>query len=133
MPKAKCSKMKFLSEDTIEYMNRVWGFNGSEESDDMAMFWECAEYEMVAKRLVEAGAVEPNCKEAKDMIKVAKSISDNQASAIVDSCLEHYTVVECSECNAVKFVSYFNDISDWTEGHCSSCYSKGTVKEIKHD
>jgi hypothetical protein len=128
--KSKPKTMLFLSEEALQYMNNVWGFDTASESDDMAMFWECGEEEMVALRLVEAGAVEPNCKEAKEIIKVAKSISLKQSRAIADKCLKFFKVAECSKCNGIRFVSPYCNVSDWTDGECKSCGVKGNVKEV---
>jgi hypothetical protein len=111
--------MKYLSEKAIEYMQNVWGFNDSTSVDDMTMFWENDYYELAAKRLVEAGAVEPNCKEAKEMIEVARSVSCEMEQAVIDDCLERYTILECRQCNYVHFIPNYCSVSDWTT--CDGC------------
>lgn len=129
----KRNRMKYLSEDTVSYMNNIWGFNCTDQVDDMAMFWECGEYEMVALRLVEAGAVEPNCKEAREMIAVQSAISSRTQTRIINKCLKNYRILECSNCNHVHFIGPYCDVNDWIEGDCNSCGIHGGVKEVTND
>ena len=119
--------MKYVSQETVDYMADVWGFSSSTESDDMAMFWEMAEYEMVAKRLVDAGAVVPNCKAAKQMISVAKSITRKEEQAIIDEVVPQFTVVECTNCNHLHYVSQWSDVANYTgpRATCDGCAEMG--------
>lgn len=126
----KNNGMKFLTEDAVNYIRYIWGFDSAADVDDMAMFWGMAEYEMVALRLVEAGAVEPNCKQAREIIRVAKSISQEEQNEIIDKCLKMHTVLECSNCNHVHFIPPYCDAKDWINGKCESCDKKGYVKEV---
>lgn len=127
----KSNGMTYINEETVSYMDRVWGFNCCESVDDTLMFWECGEYKIVALRLVNAGAVEPNCKEAKEMIRVAKSISQEEQDEIITECLKGYTILECSNCNHVHFISEWNNPQDWIKDGCNSCAIKGHVKEVR--
>src|SRR5688572_19005555 len=113
--------MRYLSEKAIDYMDRVWGFRHSPHVDDMTMFWESDYPELTAKRLVEAGAVEPNCPEAKEMISVAKSITHKQERKIIDEVLKKYTVVSCDHCNHVHFIPQWCNPNDWINGNCDGC------------
>lgn len=123
--------IKTLSEKTIEYMNRVWGFNSSTELDDMSMFWDSGEYEMTALRLVEAGAVEANCTEAKEMIRVSKSLTRRYQLEVIDECLKHYHVFQCGACRHTYFYpNQMRDPKDWKPLTCHSCGHVETLKEL---
>lgn len=117
----KQKRIQYLSEEAVEYMRSIWGFDTSEDVDDMAMFWSHAEYEMVSLRLVEAGAVEPNCKEAKEMIRAARSISRRYQTRVINKCLKDHTVYECPHCNYVHYISSWCEPKDWIERGCQSC------------
>lgn len=116
--------MKHLNESAIRYMRSTWGFETSGEVDDIAMFWSYGEYELVAKRLVDAGAVYPNCPEAKALIKVAKSITDSEEDEIIAACLKTHTILECTECNYTHFIPDWCVVNDWVAGGCQSCGRK---------
>lgn len=124
--------MKHLSENAIKYMNSVWGFDTASEMDDMMIFWDAGEYEMVAKRLVGAGAVEPNCKEAREMIKVAKSVTEVEELEIIEVCFKNVSVVECTYCNFHHFIPGYCNVSDWLGNNaCHSCGEAGYNKLSK--
>ncbi len=124
--------MKYLSDEAVKYMNDVWGFSGATECDDMAMFWESEYPEMTAKRLVDAGAVEPNCKEAKEMIRVADSIDHETELQIIKDVIVNYFVLECTSCNTNHFIpKHYNNLSDWLDTRCDGCDKKGFLKESK--
>lgn len=108
-------------------MRNIWGFDTSGEVDDMAMFFSCAEYEMVAKRLVDAGAVEPNSREAHEMIRVAESVTPKEESEITDECLKTHTIVECDHCNYVHFIPQWCEVTDWIDGTCDGCNQPGQM------
>ena len=38
--------MKYLSEETIQYMDQIWGFGHSGACYDMDMFWGCAVFDV---------------------------------------------------------------------------------------
>jgi hypothetical protein len=123
--------MKHLSEKAVQYMRVTWGFDDGDVVDDMAMFFSHAEYELVAKRLVDSGAVEGNCPEARELIRVAKSISSAEEREIIDACLEDHTVLECSECNGVHFIPPWCDPNDWVDGECGYCGKSGAISKSK--
>jgi hypothetical protein len=112
--------MKYLSEATIKYMNDIWHFEGCDPVDELMMFWDNSEYEMVAKRLVDSGAVEANCLEAKEMIKVAKSIKNHEMIEIVSNCLKGRTILECKNCGHIHYIPSWCDPKDWVND-CESC------------
>lgn len=127
--------MKFLNEDTIEYMRAIWGFDTEETLDDINYFWSVGEYELVAKCLVDAGAVEPNCKEAKNMISVAKSIGPRKLSKMINEVfrLNPCTTLICKGCNAHHFLAHDHfseqDIKYFKEHACYSCARGPIVDE----
>lgn len=123
--------MKFLSEKAVNYMNRVWGFNDSSNADDMTMFWESDCPEMTCKRLVDAGAVEGNCPEAREMIKVAESISPDMEKSLIKEIIQDYTILNCTNCNNHAFIPKYYNAKDWTEGPCDSCGEEGYTLEGK--
>jgi len=106
----------------------VWCFNSASGVDDLAAFWEIGEHEYVAYMLVSAGAVEPNCKEAKELIKVSNSISEKEKDKIVKRLnSEGYITVVCKSCNHHHFIPPYCNASDWLNGSCDGCTSKNTV------
>lgn len=128
-----------LTDKTIKYMNSIWGFETCEQLDDINMFWECGYYEIVAKRLVKAGAVESNCPEAAEMIAVAKTITDKDINCALDCCMDpelpDYVLFECIKCGHCHYINnlylndyinnlYFNECIQW---NCSSCNNKGLI------
>jgi hypothetical protein len=119
-------KKDTLSQDTIDYMNGVWGFSTGEDNDDMNMLWHCGYYEAVVRRLVEAGAVEDNGPEAHEILQVAKTFTDEDMDDAISVCLQDYTVFECSKCEAVHFINnlYVDEAHEWS---CDSC-ARGNLK-----
>ena len=117
--------MKYLSESAYEYMDRIWDFSNSSKVDDMTMFWESDYPELTAKRLVDAGAVEPNCPEAKEMIAVAESITAEWENSVVTALCETYTIVECRLCSHVHFIPPYCEPLDWIDGSCDGCGKPG--------
>lgn len=120
--------MKNLSQQTIRYMAATWGFDHTESYDDINMFYAMGEYELVAARLVSAGAVEANCKEAKEMIRVAESLTHAEELDIIDACAEFYLAVECVKCNAVHFLDEYVDVQDFVKDACPSCHAIETCQ-----
>lgn len=84
----KRTKMKYLSETAYEYMISVWGLNHSSEVDDITTVWNSDRPEIVAKMLYEAGAIEPNCKDARELIRVAKSIPKKRFRSELNKALK---------------------------------------------
>lgn len=123
--------MKFLSEKAVRYMDRVWGFSSSGEVDDMAMFWDSDCPEMTCKRLVDGGAVEGNCPEAREMIKVAESISPEAEESLLKEIIADYTVLECSNCNRTSFIPRHCSPDDWIDSSCDSCDKKGFISRVE--
>ncbi len=122
--------MKYLSERAIDYMDRVWGFSHSDGCYDTDMFWSANAPEMVAKRFVDGGAVEPNCKEAKEMIEVADSITSKEEDEIIDACLKNHTILECVNCGHVHFINNeWADPSDWHDS-CEGCGQSTITKAV---
>jgi hypothetical protein len=118
--------MKHLSEEAYHYMDQVWGFNRSHYADDMSMFWESGYPELTAYLLVDAGAVEPNCKEAREMIRVARSISQEEFTTITDEVTKKYTIVRCDYCDHLHYIpSSWCNPNDWLNGECEGCYKPG--------
>lgn len=114
-------KIKYLSESAIEYMGQIWGFNDSSDPDDMAMFWDLAEFELVALRLVNAGAVDPNCSQAKEMLQVAHSITPEYERRVIRECLKEYVTYECRHCNYVHYAPSSWGI-EYYETNCFNCH-----------
>ena len=123
----KKQRAKNLSQDACDYMNSVWGFSFSSEVTDTQMFWSEAEYECVAKLLVDAGAVEPNCKEAKEIVAVAKSISHATFQRRARKLLKNYTTMECTKCNYTHFIPAWCEPNDWQTGGCEGCLAKNSL------
>jgi hypothetical protein len=126
--------MKHLSQDAIDYMNGVWGFDTCESLDDVNLFWSRGYHELVAKRLVDAGAVEGNCKEAKEMLRVAKSIGPRIEWKLVEAALKEqkYDLVCCLGCNAHHYLGEEYGIDPWEymKGRCQSCARGPMVTEF---
>lgn len=125
--------MKYLSQETIDYMNGVWGFDTCESLDDVNLFWFRGYHELVAKRLVDAGAVEANCKQAKEMLRVAKSIGPRIERRLVDEALneQSYDLICCLGCNAHHYIANEYGIDRWEyiKGRCQSCARGPMVPE----
>jgi hypothetical protein len=113
--------VKHLSEEAIEYINNIWGLDSADSADDIKAFWDESCFELVALRLVDAGAVEPNCKEAQEMIKVAESIDFKTQRKLIDKALDGYSVQSCKQCNAVSFFRPTEEPE-----HCYSCLARLT-------
>lgn len=80
-----------LSQEAISYMKGEWGLDTTgttAEEDTGVLLWENGYCEETAKYLVDAGAVEPICPEAEEMIKVAESITDDEYHDTVISLQE---------------------------------------------
>jgi hypothetical protein len=111
-------KMKDLSEKAIAYIGAQWGLDTSESFDDIKAFWDTGFYELVALRLVNAGAVEPLDATCREIIAVADSIDSKTESELINQSLAEYHHVTCPNCNAVAFHSEYSlDQSH----HCYSC------------
>ena len=112
----------------------VWGFDSCEDLDDTNLFWSRGYYEFVALRLVNAGAVEANCKEARDIISVAKSIGPRVETKLIDEALaeDKYTVICCEGCNAHHYLGseYGIDPMEYMKHNCQSC-ARGPLMTIE--
>lgn len=108
--------MKYLSKKAYEYMNVTWDLNNSSLSDDITMFWNEGESEMVAVLLVDAGAVQPNCLEAIEMISVTRQLTEQGRKRKTSKVLKNYNIFECNNCNYHHFVS-----KDTLVTVCESC------------
>lgn len=126
--------MKFLKDETVEYMDQVWGFSHTDQLDDMALFWSRGYHELVALRLVSAGAVEGNCKEARNIISVAKSIGPRKEGQLIDACLkeEPYELVVCKDCNAHHYLGEEYGIVSRSFVRCPSCAGGKVVSEKEY-
>lgn len=124
--------IKYLSETAVKYMNDIWGFSYSSKVDELTAMWEQDEPECVAKMLHEAGAIEPNCKEAKQLISVAKSMSERVFRSKIRAALKKYTKVECTNCNYIHYIPDYVEVTDWTtNGSCDGCLREGFTKVIR--
>lgn len=125
--------MLHLSENAVSYMERVWNLSCSDQFGDVEMFWDTGEVELCAKRLVNAGAVDPICKEAREMIRVAKSIDSNEERKIIDKLLKDYKTFECVNCNAIHFVyTHIFDDGEFEKNNCTSCDKEKTLKLVNN-
>lgn len=123
--------MATLKQDTIDYMDSVWGFSQAGTVDDIAMFWDTGHYEMVALRLVDAGAVEPNCTQARNMIAVARSLSRKYQLECIDDATKGYETYQCSECNYIHYLdTTWVEPNDWISGGCQGCNRENTVSKM---
>ena len=116
--------MKYLSEEAIDYMRSIWGFDHCEDLDDTNLFWSRGYHELVALRLVSAGAVEGNCKEAKEILRVTKSIGPRVERRLVDEALkDKHEVICCLGCNAHHYLGdeYGINPFEYIKGRCHSC------------
>ncbi len=120
-----------MKDKTIIYMNRIWNFDQGGEVDDISAFWDAGFYELVAKRLVDAGAVEPNCEEARDMIAAAEALTPDEEREMVTEALKELEVFQCEACNYVHYfdTTWLNPL-DWINGGCQGCDRKHTLKAI---
>lgn len=124
--------MKYLTEDAVDYMRNTWGFDHCEDLDDTNLFWSRGYHELVAKRLVDAGAVEGNCKEARNILSVARSIGPRVERKLVDAALkDKYTLLCCQGCNAHHYLGdeYGIDPKEYIKGRCNSCARGPLVSE----
>lgn len=103
--------------EIYEYIDSVWNFSAGESDDDIQAFWDAGEIDLVCLRLVSAGAVEPNCPEAREMIRIAKSIDLKTVLKWIDEALRDHSTIECAYCNHVGFYSDASEISET----CRSC------------
>ena len=122
--------MKYLTTEAYEYMDRIWGLSHSHNVDDLTMMWESDEPECVAKMLVDAGAVEPNCKEARELIRVAKALTWIGFRRKINKVLKNYEVIECTNCNYHHFIQKNSglNLKDWINGSCDGCDQSGFTK-----
>lgn len=118
-------KVKYISEETRQYMYNTW--NCGDAVDDISMLWEADEYECVAKLLVDAGAVVPNCKAAKEMIAVAKNLTDNAFRRRWNKAIKtsSITMMECTSCNHMHYIPGYCDPKDWVS--CDGCGVMGCL------
>jgi hypothetical protein len=123
--------MKYISEKAYEYMKNTWGLDWNEEVDDLRMMYENDEPECVAKMLYGYGAIEPNCPEAREIIKVAKSLTEIGFRRKLNKVLKKYVIVECSNCDHTHFIPPYCDAENWVKGNCDGCAQKGFNKIVK--
>jgi len=117
-----------LSIEAIRYIGTQWGFTHSNDNcEDTNMFWSRGFYELVALRLCQAGAVEPNCEQAKEMLKLTDSISMDEETELVDECFgeKPFYLLICHHCNHHHFIDTCWEPNDWIN-NCESCSRKMT-------
>lgn len=121
--------MKALSEKAQAYMNAQWGLDQSENQDDIYMFWNSGYNEIVAYLLVNAGAVEGICKNSREMILVAESVTAKEFEECVDEVMKDYKTFDCLECNAVNFIHVHHTEDFEKDGDCYSCLKRNFKKD----
>jgi len=111
------------------YLNRTWGFNYSDSDCDIQAAYDEGCLELVCHFLISAGAVENNCKEAAEIIKIAESLSRTKVIKLIKETFKDYFIVECSSCNHVGFYKEKPEINATTR--CYGCACSGHLTKRK--
>lgn len=117
--------MKTLNDNAREYIDNAW-MSRWENIDDIKAFYDQGAYELVALRLVGAGAIDlhnfttpEELKTARHMHSVAGSIGPRTERRLINEALEEYVTQECTDCNAVSFFK-----EEDKPGICYSCLAE---------
>lgn len=124
-------KKHYIDEETLKYMNDIWGFHWSSDVDELTALYEMGEYEALAKCLYAYGAVEPNCKQAKKIILVAKSMTAQEYDKALSRLEKEYTTIVCGDCGYHHWIAEYCDPNDWLNRACAGCAQKGFCVTVK--